>query len=48
LLTDSRYRAFLLDPQRGNRIFALTVIRLWLAYRTGSMRYGILTLERKR
>jgi tocopherol O-methyltransferase len=48
LLTDSRYRAFLLDPQRGNRIFALTVIRLWLAYKTGSMRYGILTLERKR
>jgi cyclopropane fatty-acyl-phospholipid synthase-like methyltransferase len=24
-----------------NRIFALTVLRLWLAYRTGSMRYGI-------
>jgi len=24
-----------------NRIFALTILRLWLAYRTGSMRYGI-------
>ena len=24
-----------------NRIFALTIFRLWLAYRTGSMRYGI-------
>jgi len=48
LLTDSRYRAFLLDPRRRNRIFALTVVRLWLAYRVGAMRYGIVTLERKR
>jgi tocopherol O-methyltransferase len=47
LLTDSRYRAFLLDPRRRNRIFALTVVRLWLAYRVGAMRYGIVTLERK-
>jgi tocopherol O-methyltransferase len=47
LLTNRRYRAFLLDRQRHNRIFALTVIRLWLAYRVGAMRYGILTLERK-
>lgn len=48
LLTEARYRAFLLDPRRRNRIFALTVVRLWLAYRTGGMRYGIVTLERKR
>jgi tocopherol O-methyltransferase len=47
LLTDSRYRAFLRDPRRRNRMFALTVVRLWLAYRTGAMRYGIVTLERK-
>jgi len=46
LLTDSRYRAFLRDPRRRNRIFALTVVRLWLAYRVGAMRYGIVTLER--
>jgi tocopherol O-methyltransferase len=46
LLRDARYRAFLMDPQRRNRIFALTVVRLWLAYRTGTMRYGIVTLER--
>ena len=46
LLCDSRYRAFLVDPQRHNRIFALTVVRLWLAYKTGTMRYGILTLQR--
>ena len=48
LLTDVRYCAFLLDQRRRNRIFAFTVVRLWLAYRTGSMRYGIVTLERKR
>ena len=47
LLTDSRYRAFLRDPQRRNRIFALTVVRLWLAYRIGAMQYGILTLIRR-
>ena len=46
LLTDARYRAFLLDPRRRNRVFAITVVRLWLAYRTGSMRYGIVTLRR--
>jgi tocopherol O-methyltransferase len=46
LSTDARYRAFLLDPRRRNRIFALTVVRLWLAYRVGAMRYGIVTLQR--
>ena len=48
LLTDSRYRAFLLDPRRRNRVFALAVIRLWLAYRVGAMRYGIVTLQREK
>jgi tocopherol O-methyltransferase len=48
LLTDSRYRAFLRDPRRRNRIFALTVVRLWLAYRVGAMRYGIVTFEREK
>jgi tocopherol O-methyltransferase len=47
LLTDVRYRAFLLDPRRRNRIFALTVARLWLAYRIAAMRYGIVTLIRR-
>jgi len=48
LLTDGRSRAFLLDQRRRNRIFALTVVRLWLAYWVGSMRYGILTLQREK
>ena len=46
LLTDARYRAFLVDRQRRNRIFALTALRIWLAYKMGAMRYGILTLSR--
>jgi tocopherol O-methyltransferase len=33
---------FLLSSAR-NRVFALTVPRIWLAYLTGSMRYGILS-----
>jgi tocopherol O-methyltransferase len=48
LLSDSRYRAFLLDRRHRHRIFALTVARLWLAYRLGAMRYGIVTFLRKR
>jgi tocopherol O-methyltransferase len=48
LLTDGRYRAFLCDPRRRNRVFALTVVRLWLAYRVGAMRYGIVTFEREK
>lgn len=35
------YLRFLLDPKSDNRIFALTMLRLWLAYRTGAMRYVI-------
>jgi tocopherol O-methyltransferase len=44
--TDREARRFLLDPRSRNRVFALTLARLILAYRTGAMRYGILTLER--
>jgi len=32
---------FLLDPKQPNRVFALTVFRIWLAYRNHSMRYGL-------
>ena len=37
---------YLLDAHRGERIFALTVARLWLAYRVGALRYGIFTAQR--
>lgn len=46
LATRPRYARFLLDRANPNRIFALTLLRLLLAYRTGSMRYGLLVFEK--
>ncbi len=46
LATDRRYRAFLRDARAGNRIFALSLPRLRLAYATGAMRYGLFLFER--
>ncbi|MDB6154859.1 MAG: Methyltransferase type 11 [Chthoniobacteraceae bacterium] len=40
------YLKFLLNRHSQNRVFALTIVRLWLAYRTGAMRYGIFTFEK--
>jgi tocopherol O-methyltransferase len=37
------YRRFLFRTGGPNRIFALTLLRIWLAYELRSMRYGILT-----
>lgn len=42
LLADRRYRRYLSDARAKNRIFALSLLRIWAAYRTGSMRYGLL------
>jgi tocopherol O-methyltransferase len=39
-------RRFLLRDGGPNRIFALTLLRIWLAYELGAMRYGILTYEK--
>lgn len=38
---DAELRRALLQHDWGNRVFAKTVFRIWLAYRTGSMRYGV-------
>jgi tocopherol O-methyltransferase len=46
LLTRPSYRRFLLDGRSKNRIFALGLLRLLVAYRTGSIRYGLLTAEK--
>lgn len=43
LAGDRAYRRFILDKASRNRIFALTLLRLIAAYRTGSMRYAIMT-----
>lgn len=34
-------RQRLFDPSFSNRVFAKTVLRIWLAYATGAMRYGL-------
>ncbi len=46
LLTHTQYRRYLLDVRAKNRIFALSVPRIWIAYLTGSMRYGLLTAHK--
>ena len=43
LVADSRYRRFILRGDTRDRIFAVTLFRMVLAFRTGAMRYGILT-----
>lgn len=40
------YLRFLFDQHARNRIFALTIFRIWLAYRTGAMGYGVLTFRK--
>lgn len=40
------YLRFLLDARNDNRIFALTMVRIWVAYRTGAMRYLVFVAER--
>jgi len=43
LATRSSYRRFLLHASNRDRVFAKTMLRLWTAYETKSMRYGIFT-----
>ena len=44
--TDRRYREFLFSTRNRNRSFALTMFRIWLAYETGAMRYGLFAVEK--
>ena len=39
--TDARYRRYVLSKDSRNREFALTLPRMWLAYKTGALRYGL-------
>lgn len=41
------YLRFLLDRRNDNRIFALTMFRLWLAYRTKAIRYVIFAATKR-
>ncbi len=46
LLTKPRYLRFLLNHAQSNRIFALTLFRMVLAFRTQAMRYCLLTYRK--
>jgi tocopherol O-methyltransferase len=48
LATDESYRRFLRDAQADDRIFAMSLLRIFFAYRTGSMRYGLLIASKPR
>jgi tocopherol O-methyltransferase len=41
LVEDPEARRFLLDPDQPERVFAITLARIWLAYRTGALRYAL-------
>jgi tocopherol O-methyltransferase len=46
VVVDRRYRAFLLDRSASERMFAVTMLRLLMAYRVGAMRYGVLVFHK--
>ena len=46
LMTDTRYVRYLFAAGASNRVFAVTLLRILLAYRTRSMRYGLLLFAR--
>jgi len=48
LLTDARYLRYLQDARAKNRLFALSLVRIWMAYATGSMQYGVLIAHKPR
>jgi len=47
LLTRPQYLRFLMSRASSNRVFAVTVLRLLAAYRTGSMRYCLMVFRRE-
>ena len=46
LITDRRYRRFLLDRTATERSFAVTMLRIMIAYRSRSMRYCLMVFRR--
>lgn len=41
LFTDPQLRAFLRDPHQTEHVFAVTMIRIWVALHSGAMQYGL-------
>jgi tocopherol O-methyltransferase len=48
LATKRKYRNALLDRNKSNRIFALTLLRIIAAYQTGAMQYGVFQISKPR
>ena len=46
VLTKPHYRRFLFSSKNPNRIFALTLFRIWAAYEFGVMRYGVYSADK--
>ncbi|GAB5534513.1 MAG: 27-O-demethylrifamycin SV methyltransferase [Rubricoccaceae bacterium] len=46
LVTDRRLRQFILNAKEADRVFALTVARLRLAFAVGAMRYGFFVAQK--
>lgn len=46
MLTKPHYRRFILSSDNPNRIFALTLFRIWFAYELGVMRYGFFSADK--
>lgn len=44
--TQPHYRSFLFSSKNPNRIFALTLFRIWLAYELGVQRYGVFSADK--
>jgi tocopherol O-methyltransferase len=44
--TKPHYRRFLFSSKNPNRIFALTLFRIWLAYELGVQRYGVFSADK--
>lgn len=44
--TDARYRRFMASRASRNRVFLLTLARIWAAYHTGAMRYVVFVARR--
>ncbi len=47
LVTDASYVRMLASAHTRNRVFALSLPRLMLAYRTGAMRYGVFVFDKE-
>lgn len=48
LMTRRDYWSYLLDPNKRERVFALSLLRMALAYRSGALHYALLSAERPR